>query len=120
MTISGNGAPLNPRVPFIVDIIFPIAALAPLNPGEAVDRLDPLDIFGLLVAELALDAEAQRGAVGDRQKMAVQPPGDQRLRMEGINQVNALVIRLVAEPIGTMKHDIFGATAQARMLEQAR
>src|SRR5438270_2626850 len=71
----------NPSVPFVIDIIFPISAFAALDAREAVDRLDPLDIFRLLEAELPFDPEAERGAVGDRQQMAVQAPGDQRLRV---------------------------------------
>ena len=42
---------LNSRVPFIA-AIFPIAAAAAGDMGEAVGDLDPLDIFGLLVAKL--------------------------------------------------------------------
>src|SRR5579875_1991508 len=36
------------RVPIVIDIILPIAALAPADPGKAGDRLDPHDVLGLL------------------------------------------------------------------------
>ena len=50
--------PSNPGVPLVIDIILPIAAHAALDPGEAIDRLDPLDVLRLLVAELPLHPEA--------------------------------------------------------------
>src|SRR5437868_14972255 len=118
---AANGRPkriLNPRVPLVVDIIFPIAALAALHPREAVDGLDSLDILGLLVAELALDPQAQRGAVRDRQKMAGRPPGDRRSRVEGVDQVDALVIGLVTEAVGAVEYDVLRAGAEGGMFEQ--
>src|SRR6478672_9067411 len=42
---------LDTSVPLVIDIILPVAALAAIDVGKAVDRLDALDIFGLLVTE---------------------------------------------------------------------
>jgi len=56
--VPSSDSGLDPRIPFVIDIILPIAALAALDPGKAFDSLDPLDIFGVLVTELALDPEA--------------------------------------------------------------
>ena len=39
--------------------IFPIATLAAVNAIEARDRLDPFDIFGVLIPKLAFDTEPQ-------------------------------------------------------------
>src|SRR5438067_6710251 len=113
-----RGGFLNPRIPFVVDIIFPIATLSALHPREAVDGLDSLDVLGLLIAELALDPQAQRGAVRDRQEMAVQPPGDHRLRVEGVDQVDALVIGFVAEAVGAVEYDVLRAGAEGGMFEE--
>ena len=52
--------------------------------------------------------------------MAVHAPGEDRLRMEGVDQVDALVIGLVAEPVGAVEDDVSGARAQARRVEDAR
>lgn len=49
-------------VPFVIDVIFPIASLAAEHGREAVHGFDPLDVFCLLVAELTLNPAAQRAA----------------------------------------------------------
>src|SRR5579872_1277891 len=83
--------PSDPGVPFVIGIIFPIAALAAINAAQAVDCLDPLDVLGLFVAELALDPQPQGGAVGDGQQVPVHSPGEDRLGVESINEIDALV-----------------------------
>ena len=65
-TISNAGVPL-------VAVVFPIAAFATSDVRKAFDQLDPHHILGVLVAELPLDAQANRCTVGNRQILAVQP-----------------------------------------------
>jgi hypothetical protein len=48
---------LYPRVPFIA-LILPISASPSANVLQALDQFDPHHVFCMLVAELALDAEA--------------------------------------------------------------
>ena len=59
----------------------------------------------MLVAQLALDAHAQRRAVADRQRFAVEAVRDDRLRVIGIDQIDALVIVLSVEIIRTAEED---------------
>src|SRR5207244_401359 len=55
-------APSQPRIP-LVAAIFPEAALALADTVEPFDGLDAGQVFGVLVADLALDAQPQRRAV---------------------------------------------------------
>ena len=55
---------LNPRVPFVT-LVFPVTAFALLDVFEARNEFDLLDIFGVLVSKLGLDAKAKRRAVLD-------------------------------------------------------
>ena len=48
---------LDPRIPGIIRDILPIASLAAADLVEAGDSFDRAEIFGLLVAKLALDAQ---------------------------------------------------------------
>ena len=52
-----SGGASNPRVP-LVALIFPITTLAPADFFQAGDELKRANIFGVLVAELILDAQA--------------------------------------------------------------
>jgi hypothetical protein len=54
------------RIPFI-PLIFPVAAVAGSNGSEAIDKLNPHNIFRHFVAKLTLDADADRRTIGDRQ-----------------------------------------------------
>ena len=67
-------------------------------PVEPVGHLDAHDVFGLLVAELALDPQPQRRAMGDRQRPRRSGMGQDGLGMEGVDQVDALVV--VARAVG--------------------
>src|SRR5258708_6819347 len=58
---SDSGVPL-------VAAVLPESALAAAHIREGLDRLDPHHIFRHLVAELALDTQAQRGAMRDGQR----------------------------------------------------
>ena len=85
----------NPAEP-VVAAVFPIAALAETHRRETVDQLDLVDVFRHLVAELALDAHAQRRAVFHRQRLAVEAVGENGLRVARIDQVDRAVIFHVA------------------------
>ena len=52
---------------------------------QAGDRFDPLEVFGVLVAQLPLDPQPQGRAVGHRQGFVVQPVGDYGLGVKGIH-----------------------------------
>src|ERR1700731_4515318 len=104
----------NPGIPFVA-AIFPIAALAAVQPGEAAHELDARDVFRHLVAELTLEPEAQRRAMGDVELLAVHLIGEDRLRMGGVGKVDALVIAdrfwiiaqaAVIQGIGAVEDDI--------------
>ena len=99
-----------PGVPLVAAVL-PEAAAAAAEAGEAVDQLDAHDVFRLLVAELALDPQPQRRAMRDRQVLAVHAIGQDRLRMEGVDEVDAFVILAVAVGrllvfVGAVEHGI--------------
>src|SRR5437868_13799278 len=107
-----------------------MAAVATGDLREIIGDLDTLDIFGVLVAELALDPQAQGCAMGDVERPAVQIVRDQRLRMERIDEPDALVIlsralfaalgRLALEIIGAMKDGVARADLKTRRPQQRR
>ena len=87
--------------------------------GKALHGFDPHDVFGHLVAELPLDPQAQRRAMRDRQRLVVHVVGEDRLRMEGVLQVDALVIAAGAverllERIGAGEDDVARVRLRAR------
>src|SRR6185369_2141364 len=99
---------LDPGVP-LVTLIFPIAALAAGDVGEALDQLDPHQIFGVLVAQLTLDPQPDRRAVRYRQRLVVQLVGQNCLRMVGIFEIDALVVgagAIVLHRIRAVEYDI--------------
>ena len=63
-----------------------------MNACEPVDDLDTLDVLGMLVAELALHPEPHRRAVGDVERLAIQGVREDGLRMEGVDESDALVV----------------------------
>src|SRR5262245_17137426 len=73
----------------LVTVVLPVAALASCDVREAFDEFDAQQVLRVLVAELALDAQAQRRAVLDRQGLPVQSVGEDRLRVVGILHVDA-------------------------------
>src|SRR5665647_3348153 len=81
----------NSGVPLVAEI-FPEPTASPAHHGKARYRLDALHVLGVLVAQLALDAQADRRAMRHAQRRAVHVIGEDRLRMEGVDQVDALVI----------------------------
>src|ERR1700712_4524084 len=98
--------PLNSRVPLVAAAILPVAALAAVEPGEGGAQFDPHDVLGLLVAELLLRAEAQRGAVLEGERAVVHPPGEDGLGVEGVDQVDRFVIGRGAEAVGAVEHRV--------------
>src|ERR1700737_3724593 len=102
ITRSNAGVPL-------VALVFPVTAFTAGDLFEAVDQLDAHDVLGMLVSELALDAKANRRAVGDRQRLVVELVGKYGLRMVGVVHVDAFVIRTAAvalHRIGAMEDHI--------------
>ena len=47
-----------------------------------------------------------RSAVRHWEQMVVHSPGEDRLRVKGVDQIDALIERLVAEAVGAMKDDV--------------
>src|SRR5262245_37995399 len=86
-----DGRRSNPRVPFVA-VVFPIAAIAPADSVEAVDRLDAGDEFRHLVAELPFYAETHRRTVFQFQRPPIHLVGENGLGMEGIDEIDALVV----------------------------
>src|SRR5476651_1479937 len=76
----------DPGVPGVAAVL-PIAAAPAGDPREIVDRLDVHDVFRHLVAELVLDPQAQRRAVGHRQGGAVHRVGEDGLLVERIDEI---------------------------------
>src|SRR5262249_17383808 len=74
----------------------PKAAMATADVRKALDEFDRHYIFGHLIAELALYPNAQRRAMGHRQRCAVHIVGKDRLGVKGIVETNALVIPVYA------------------------
>ncbi len=109
---------LDSGIPLVAALILPIAALAETDPGEAVDGFDPHHIFGVLVAELALDPEAERRAVADLERAVVHRPGEQGLRVEGVDQIEALIIRDAVEIVGAVEDDEARLRPQSGAVQQ--
>src|ERR1700683_264939 len=117
----------NPRIP-VIAAVFPVTAAAAGDAREAVGDLDAVHIFGVFVAELAFDAQAQRRTMGDFERAVVQRVGDDRLGVERIDEIDALVIlagallaalrRLAGQIVGAMEHGVAGAGRDPRRLEQ--
>ncbi len=75
----------SPRVPSVT-LVFPIAALALADPRKAVDRLDAHDELGVLVAELPFDAQTNRRAMADFQRLVVERVGQDGLGWKASNR----------------------------------
>ena len=77
-----------------ITLVFPVSAPPPGNAGKLSNHLDLPDVFSHFVTKLTFGAQAQRGAVFDRQRCIVQFVSQNRLRMSGFEQVQAFVIEL--------------------------
>src|SRR5689334_19730854 len=85
-SVEGGILHLNPRIP-LVTLVLPVAAGAAADTVQALDDGEKHQVLGLLVAELAFDAQAQRGAVLDRQRFVFERVSEDGLRMGGLGQI---------------------------------
>src|SRR2546425_4263112 len=111
---------LYPCVP-LVALVLPVTALPACDLVEALHELDAHHVLRVLVAELALDAQADRRAVRDRQRFVVELVGEEGLRMEGIIHVDALVVgagSVVFHWIGAIKHHVASLAPGPKRLQQ--
>jgi len=97
------------RVP-LVAAIFPVPALALSDGVESLDELDATHVLGRLVAELALDPEAERRAVGHRQRLLVHVVRENGLLVGRVLEIDTLVVPVAAFPerIEAVKHHVAG------------
>src|SRR6476620_4850710 len=73
----------------------------------------------MLVAELALHAQPQRRAMRLSEGRAVHVVGEDRLRVEGVDEVDALIIfSIAAERVGAMEDEIAGVGLETHTLQQ--
>src|SRR4051812_45347818 len=71
----------------------------------------------MFVAKLSLDPQPQRRSIRHRQRAIVECPGEDRLRMEGIDQTDALIISRPAEIVIAMEDDVARGARQAGKLQ---
>src|SRR5262245_26045697 len=93
----------------LVSLVLPVATHAARDAREALDELEADDVLGMLVSELALDAQAERRAVLDGQRLVVELVGEKRLRMHRVQHVDAFVVEpgtVVLHRIGAIEHDV--------------
>src|SRR6201997_5557603 len=118
----------DPRIP-LIPAIFPIAAASAMQVGYAPHQLDAHDVLRHLVAELPFEAQPQRRAVGNGQRLAVQIIGEDRLRMRSIDEVDALIVAgalgidaglAIVQGIGAMENDKAGLWLDARARQDLR
>ena len=79
--------------------------------------------LAMLVAQLALDAQPDRRAVLDRQRRVVELVGEDRLRMVGVVEVDAFVVRLgavILHRVGAIEHHVARLRARLRPSPAAR
>src|SRR5258705_6278379 len=109
------------RVP-LVAAIFPVPALALSDGVESLDELDATHVLGRLVAELALDPEAERRAVGHRQRLLVHVVRENGLLVGRVLEIDTLVVPVAAFPerIEAVKHHIAGPGLDADLIQQGR
>src|SRR5258708_7216315 len=81
-----------PRIPLVAAVL-PEAAFAAGDLGKAIQGLDAVDVFGVLVADMTLHPQPQRRTMSDRQGFAVHPVSHNGLRMEGVEQVEGFVVK---------------------------
>src|SRR5262249_17937548 len=74
---------------FIILVLAAVALAHVLDPGDELDRLDPLDH---LVAELVLDPQAQGSPVDPVERPAVHLVGDDALRVKHVGHAMAIVV----------------------------
>src|SRR6202453_4601377 len=114
----------NPRVPFVTAVL-PEAAAAARDLGEIVDRLDAHDVFGHLVAKLALDPHSQGRSVLDLERRVVHLVSEDRLRMKRVDEPDRLVIAAgvverLFERVGAEQGDIARLWLEPRSRQHRR
>src|SRR3546814_2710700 len=72
----------------------------------------------MLIAKLTLNAQAERRAMTNIQRLVVECEGHDRLRMQGVDQVNAFIIRDAAHEICAMENDIAGVVLHSLGAQQ--
>ena len=77
------------RIPLVAAVL-PEPIFAPTQRDETVACFDPHDAFRHLVTKLSFHPKSQRRPVRDRQRASVHVIGQDRLRMERIDQVDGL------------------------------
>src|SRR5262249_39573168 len=78
------------------------------NAFQVGDEFERADVFGVLVTELRLDAQSQRRAVVDGQRAIVQFVREDRLWVNGVDQVDAFVVGVaVVVGVHAAKDDVF-------------
>ena len=97
--------------------------MAAANGGDLVHRLDPHHVFRHLVAELPLDAQPERRAVRNRQRLIVHLVGEDGLRVEGVNQRDRLVISVllvagIEQIVGAIEHDVARVRLELGLVQQ--
>src|ERR1700733_12796469 len=115
-------AALQARVPDRVVEVPPPAPATLADRTERIHDLDAVDVLRVLVADLQLDAQPQRGPVLHWERFAVHTVSEDRLRMRGIEEIEALVVVVAVEfdLVEAVKHHVAGALLQPSEPEHAR
>src|SRR6202140_5327373 len=103
--MSLDPADLNPRVP-LISAIFPKSSFTAADTIKVLGRVNSHYILGVFVAQLTLNAQPQRCAVGDGQPFAVEVIGEYCLWMKGVDEIDTFVVRVCThlQSVGTIKH----------------
>src|SRR5690606_10304829 len=107
------------RVPLIAAVL-PVTALTLADLAEAGHCLNSSQVLGVLVAEVPLNAQPQRSSVADRERLTVKLMGDECLRVEGVVEVTAFVVRHAAKIVGAAEDDEAGLFLEAGRVEDRR
>src|SRR5438309_1256424 len=111
---------LDPRVPLVAAIL-PVPPLPATDGREGLHQLDPHDVFGHLVAELALDAQPERRAVLDRERAIVDLVREDRLGVKRVVEVDALVVPIpgAVHAVRAVEDDVPGSGTDADLVENS-
>src|SRR5579863_695422 len=107
---ADNWVGLDSGVPFVAAVL-PEPAPAAAELVEAFDGADAHDVFGHFIAELPFHPQPQRRPVLNGERRAVEVVGEDRLRMEGVDEVVSFVImpgavERLLEFVGAEKGDV--------------
>jgi len=77
--------------------------------------------FGVLVAEVVFHAQAQRRAVSHGERLPIHFVGEDCLRMDGIDEIDAfIIVGAVAVGVHAAEHDVFCLRRGLDLLESAK